>query len=70
MLVRDKRCVALLKWVAMQGNKDKMVWPGDEEQRFYQHLNKADLNQLVKDGFILVEEGSDAQKQKKYMSLW
>jgi len=65
----SKRCAVLKDMIRLSGSDDPMLWPGDEEQLFFRHLNQRDFDEAVKLDKVR-KIGKNDKGEDKYDIVW
>jgi hypothetical protein len=64
-----ERCTILKKWICHAGSEEPVTWPGDEEQRFFRHLNNQDLDDMIKHKKVK-RNGIDDKGEECFRTIW
>jgi hypothetical protein len=66
----QKRCAVLKDWISTAGSGDYNYWPGDEEQLFFRHLNKRDLEEMIKLKQVERRGKDNKTGDEKFRTMW
>ena len=50
-----RRCAVLKGMIRLSGSDEPMIWPGEEERLFYQHLNLSDFKKMLETGKVRLD---------------
>lgn len=62
-----KRCIVLKDWIRVAGSGSYNHWPGDEEDLFFHHLNKNDLDEMTQLGRVKWGKGKG---KDMFLIMW
>jgi hypothetical protein len=64
-----RRCTVLRNWIRVAGSGDLITWSGDEEQLFFRHLSKRDLDEMIQLEKVK-RNGFKENGDESFLTLW